>query len=74
MEDDEEAGCSLRATYIIDDKGIVRHFTIGDIPVGRNSAETFRLVSAFQHYDKHGEMCPASWQPGNVGLRPENGK
>lgn len=47
MEDDEEAGCSLRATYIIDDKGIVRHFTIGDIPVGRNSAETFRLVSAF---------------------------
>lgn len=32
----EEDGVSYRATYIIDAKGIVRHSSINDLPVGRN--------------------------------------
>lgn len=33
-------------------------------PVGRNPDEVLRLVQAFQFYDKHGEVCPAGWRPG----------
>jgi alkyl hydroperoxide reductase subunit AhpC len=47
IEDGPDAGISFRATYIIDDKGILRHLSIGDLPVGRNVDETLRLVQAF---------------------------
>ena len=47
IEDGDEAGCSFRATYIIDPKGILRHMTISDLPVGRNVDEFIRLVQAF---------------------------
>jgi alkyl hydroperoxide reductase subunit AhpC len=40
-------GCSLRGTFIIDDKGILRHSSINDLPVGRNVDEIYRLVEAF---------------------------
>lgn len=35
-EDGDEKGVAFRATYIIDRKGIVRHSSINDLPVGRN--------------------------------------
>lgn len=58
----------LRATFIIDDKGILRHSQYNDTPVGRNVDEIFRLVQAFQYTDKHGEVCPSKWQPGSKGI------
>lgn len=72
IEDGPDAGISFRSTYIIDDKGILRHLSIGDLPVGRNVDETLRLVQAFQHTDKHGEVCPASWTPGKATMTPGN--
>eukprot|EP00743_Colponemidia_sp_Colp-15_P000339 GILK01000391.1.p1 GENE.GILK01000391.1~~GILK01000391.1.p1 ORF type:complete len:230 (-),score=24.65 GILK01000391.1:69-713(-) len=57
-------GVALRGTFIIDDKGIVRHIGVNDLPVGRNPEETLRLVKAFQFTDVHGEVCPAKWTPG----------
>ena len=47
IEDGEDTGIAFRGTYIIDDKGILRHITISDLPVGRNVDETIRLVKAF---------------------------
>ena len=44
----EDEGIAFRATYIIDDKGTLRHMSIGDLPVGRNVDEVLRLVQAFQ--------------------------
>jgi alkyl hydroperoxide reductase subunit AhpC len=35
----EDAGVALRGLFIISDKGIVRHITINDLPVGRNVDE-----------------------------------
>jgi len=70
IEDGGDAGIAFRATYIIDDKGILRHQTIGDLPVGRSVDETLRLVEAFQYTDKHGEVCPASWTPGAATMKP----
>ena len=70
IEDGEDTGIAFRGTYIIDDKGILRHITISDLPVGRNVDETIRLVKAFQYTDKHGEVCPASWTPGKATMKP----
>lgn len=62
---------AFRATYIIDPKGIVRHSSINDLPVGRNPDEYLRLVKAFQFTDQHGEVCPANWQPGQKTMIPD---
>lgn len=65
-------GVALRGTFIIDPKGILRHSSINDLPVGRNSEEILRLVKAFQHVEKHGENCPASWNEGKKGMAVGN--
>ena len=44
IEDGADNGVSFRATYIIDQKGIIRHISISDLPVGRNIDEILRLV------------------------------
>lgn len=37
----------LRATFIIDGKGVLRHSQFNDLPVGRNVDEILRLVQAY---------------------------
>jgi len=64
-----EAGISFRATYIIDEKGTLRHLAINDTPVGRNVDEVLRLVKAFKHTDVFGEVCPAKWEPGQKTMK-----
>ncbi|KAI8613558.1 thioredoxin peroxidase [Chytriomyces sp. MP71] len=64
IEQGGDIGLSLRGTFLIDPKGIVRHITINDLPVGRNVDETLRLLEAFQFNELHGEVCPASWKKG----------
>jgi len=64
LADGENEGVAYRATYIIDKKGVLRHMTISDLPVGRSIDEVLRLVKAFQYADEFGEVCPAQWVPG----------
>ncbi|KAK0429313.1 hypothetical protein QR680_011312 [Steinernema hermaphroditum] len=66
----EGEGIAYRGLFIIDPKGIVRQITINDLPVGRSVDETLRLVQAFQFTDKHGEVCPAGWEPGQDTIKP----
>lgn len=75
VEDEADGlnGISLRGTFIIDDKGILRHSSINDAPVGRNVEETLRLLTALQYSDKHGEVCPAKWTPGKKTMVPNHG-
>jgi peroxiredoxin (alkyl hydroperoxide reductase subunit C) len=61
---------ALRGTFLIDKSGIVRHATLNDLPLGRNVDETLRVVDALQFTEKHGEVCPAGWQKGKQGMRP----
>jgi len=61
---------SLRATIIIDQKGIVRHYSLNDLPLGRNVDEVLRLLDALQHTEKHGEVCPAGWTKGKKAIQP----
>ena len=47
-----------RGLFIIDGHGILRQITMNDLPVGRSTDETLRLLQAFQYTDKHGEGKP----------------
>ena len=67
----EDNGHSLRGLFIIDDKGVLRQITMNDLPVGRSVDETLRLLQAFQYTDKHGEVCPAGWKPGQATIIPD---
>ena len=60
----EPDGTCRRGTFVVDPEGIVRHATISDGSVGRSAAETLRVVRAL----RTGELCPASWQPGQPYL------
>lgn len=66
-----DAGIALRGLFIIDPKGVVRHATINDLPVGRNVDEAIRVIEAFQFVEKHGEVCPANWKPGADTMKPD---
>ncbi|UYV80034.1 TPX1 [Cordylochernes scorpioides] len=57
--------------FIIDPKGIVRQITINDLPIGRSVDETVRLIKALQFVEKHGEVCPANWQPDSPTIVPD---
>eukprot|EP01012_Entosiphon_sulcatum_P032095 TRINITY_DN40846_c0_g1_i1.p1 TRINITY_DN40846_c0_g1~~TRINITY_DN40846_c0_g1_i1.p1 ORF type:complete len:221 (+),score=35.41 TRINITY_DN40846_c0_g1_i1:26-664(+) len=65
-----DSGIALRGLFIIDGTGTVRSSIVNDLPVGRSVDETLRLVQAFQFVDKHGEVCPAGWQPGKDTIKP----
>ena len=67
----EEAGIALRGLFLIDDKGVVQHATINNLPVGRNVEETLRLLDCFQFTAKHGEVCPANWKKGEDSMKPD---
>lgn len=67
----EDDGIAFRGLFIIDDSGKLRQITVNDLPVGRSVDETLRLVQAFQYTDKHGEVCPAGWKPGDDTMKPD---
>ncbi|AMD21617.1 HFL239Wp [Eremothecium sinecaudum] len=67
----EDAGIALRGLFIIDPKGIIRHITINDLPVGRNVDEALRLVEGFQWTEKNGTVLPCNWTPGAATIKPD---
>ncbi|RMF11402.1 MAG: peroxiredoxin [Alphaproteobacteria bacterium] len=62
---------ALRGTFLIDKEGVVRHCVINDLPLGRNVDEAIRMVEALQFHEEHGEVCPAGWQKGQEGMKPD---
>lgn len=64
----ESAGVALRAAFLIDKSGIVRHQVVNDLPLGRNISELLRMVEALQHFEQRGEVCPAGWLKGKAGM------
>jgi peroxiredoxin (alkyl hydroperoxide reductase subunit C) len=63
------ASIALRASFLIDKDGNVRHQVVNDLPLGRNVDEMLRVVDALQFHEKHGEVCPAGWQKGDDGMK-----
>jgi peroxiredoxin (alkyl hydroperoxide reductase subunit C) len=59
---------ALRATFLIDREGIVRHAAFNDDSLGRNINETLRMLDALCHHDKHGKVCPANWEKDHASM------
>ena len=76
---DEETGTvqvegdnvTYRATYLIDEDGLVQHESINNMPLGRNVNEYLRLIDALTHNQKHGEVCPANWEEGKDAMNAD---
>ncbi len=67
----EDEGVALRGTFIIDPEGVIRTMEIHDNNIGRNAKETLRKVQAAKFVAEHdGNVCPASWNPGDDTLEP----
>lgn len=65
-----DIGVALRASFLIDKLGIIRHQVVNDLPLGRNIEEMIRMIDALQLYQKYGEVCPAQWKKGQKGMKP----
>ena len=59
---------TYRATYLIDEEGTVFHEGINHMPLGRNVQEFIRLIDAYAHVQKNGEVCPANWEEGKEAM------
>lgn len=61
---------TYRATYLIDEEGTVFHEGVNHMPLGRNVNEFIRMIDAYTHVQKHGEVCPANWEEGKDAMQP----
>ena len=61
---------AVRATFIIDDKGVLRAMVYYPMSNGRSIDEILRLVTALQTSDAHGIATPEGWQPGDKVIVP----
>lgn len=59
---------TYRATYLIDEEGVVFHEGINHMPLGRNVKEFIRLIDAYSHVQEKGEVCPANWEEGKEAM------
>ena len=58
----------MRGTFVIDQKGVVRHQVVNDEPLGRNMDDIVRIVEALQFFEENGQVCPAGWEKGDKGM------
>ena len=61
----DEEGVAKRATFILDQHGIIRFASVTDMNVGRNVGEVLRVLDALQT----DELCPCNWQRGDETLK-----
>ena len=61
---------AVRATFIIDPKGILRAMVYYPMSNGRSIPEFIRVVSAMQTSDKNKVATPEGWQPGDKVIVP----
>lgn len=66
-----EAGVALRASFLIDEDGVVQHQVVNNLPLGRNVDEMVRMVKALKHHQANGEVCPAGWEEGKEGMKAD---
>lgn len=57
---------TVRAVFVVDDKGIIRLILYYPQEVGRNIDEILRAVEALQVSDKYGVAMPAQWPDSEV--------
>ncbi len=67
----ESEGMALRGTFVINPEGILKALEIHDNNIGRSAKELLRKLYAAKFVDEtQGEVCPASWEPGEDTIKP----
>lgn len=67
----EDDGVALRGSFLVDPDGVLKVAEIHDNSIGRNAHELLRKLQAAVHVrEGKGEVCPASWKPGEKTLKP----
>lgn len=61
---------TVRAVFIIDDKGIIRALIYYPMSLGRNIDEILRALDGLQTADANACATPANWQPGDQVMVP----
>lgn len=61
----KDEGVPLRATFLVDPNGIIRHVSVNDLSVGRSVPEVLRILDALQT----DELCPCNWERGQPTLK-----
>ena len=64
-------GVAFRGSFLIDKAGVVQHQVVNNLPLGRNVDEMIRMVDALQFTEENGEVCPAGWNKGKKGMKPD---
>ncbi len=62
---DKKEGVAQRATFIVDDAGVIRFVYVTDLSVGRNPGEVLRVLDALQT----DELCPCNWKKGDEVIK-----
>lgn len=66
-----DKGLALRGTFLVDPDGEIKSMEVNDNSVGRSVSELLRKLQAATYVREHnGEVCPASWKPGDKTLKP----
>ena len=60
---------AYRGTFIIDQRGVIQHESVNNMPLGRNVKEILRIIDALQHFENHGEVCPMNWEQGGTSIK-----
>lgn len=66
-----DGGIALRGLFLINPEGQVAYQVVHDLGVGRSIDEILRVLQAFQHSAKTGEVCPMDWTPGKPTMKPD---
>jgi peroxiredoxin (alkyl hydroperoxide reductase subunit C) len=61
---------TVRTTFFIDPKGVIRAMTCYPANLGRSIPEMLRILDGLQAIDAQGALAPANWQPGDPLLQP----
>jgi peroxiredoxin (alkyl hydroperoxide reductase subunit C) len=59
---------ALRATFLIDREGVVRHQAVNDPDIGRKIEDTLRVLDALRLVEATGKVCPADWEEGREAM------
>jgi peroxiredoxin (alkyl hydroperoxide reductase subunit C) len=61
---------TVRAVFVIDEKGVIRALIYYPMSLGRNIDEILRAVDGLQTADANACATPANWQPGDQVIVP----
>lgn len=61
---------TVRTTFFVDPKGVIRTMTCYPANLGRSVPEMLRILDGLQAIDAGGGLAPANWQQGDPLLKP----